>query len=216
MGKGVVLASTVRVEGLDLGAAAEKLHLKHPLTGNAHVEADLWGHGRSVAELIAGLKGDITLSVRDGTVAHDYLESLDKDLAARAAFSLLDLLNRGTSAVQVDCFAGRFQVRDGMARSTVLAFDMPNMRVVGEGTVNLGNGALAFSFHPDFKDTGSLNALIQAGLSLTEPAMQFKLIGTLEKPKLVMDPGRALTVMVKSPGNGASQVPRGNWCSVLR
>lgn len=216
MGKGVVLASTVGVEGLDLGAAAEKLHLKHPLTGKAHVEADLDGHGRSVAELIAGLRGDITLSVRDGTVAHDYLESLDKDLAARAAFSLLDFLNRGTSAVQVDCFAGRFQVRDGMARSTVLAFDTPNMRVVGEGTANLGSGALAFSFQPDFKDTGSLNALIQAGLSLTEPAMQFKLVGTLEKPKLVMDPGRTLTAMVESLGNGASQVPRGNWCSVLR
>lgn len=216
LGKGVALASAFRVEGLDIGAAAEKLQLKHPLTGKAHVEADLGTHGRSLAELIERLEGNITLSVRDGTVARDYLESIDKDLAARAAFSLLDILNRGTSSVQVDCFAGRFQVRDGIARSTVLAFDTPNMRVVGEGTANLGSGALAFSLQPDFKDTGSLNALIQAGLSLTEPAMQFKLIGTLEKPKLVMAPSRILAAMVESLGNGASQVPRGNWCSVLR
>ena len=118
--------------------------------------------------------------------------------------------------MQVDCFVSRFKVRDGMARSRVLAFDTPNMRVVGEGTANLGSGALAFSFQPGFKDTGSLNALIKAGLSLTEPAMRFKLIGTLEKPKLVMDPGRTLTAMVESLGNGASQGPSGNWCSALK
>jgi hypothetical protein len=90
------------------------------------------------------------------------------------------------------------------------------MRVVGEGTVNLGSGALAFSLQPDFKDTGSLNALIQAGLSLTEPAMQFKLIGTLEKPKLVMDPGRTLTAMVESLGSEVSQGRSGHWCRALR
>ncbi|MGD9687869.1 MAG: AsmA family protein [Desulfobacter sp.] len=75
--KGVALASAFKVEGLDVGAAAEKLHLKHPLTGKASVEADLEGHGRSAAELIERLKGEVTLSVRDGTVAHHYLESLD-------------------------------------------------------------------------------------------------------------------------------------------
>jgi uncharacterized protein involved in outer membrane biogenesis len=189
-GKAALMEAELKVDRLDLGKMLKDLEVTEALEGNLDVDVGVKGSGRSVAALMAGLDGETSVVMGKGSVDNKYIGLLGTDLSS-GVLRLLNPFQEGEKHTVINCFVSRFDIKDGLAKSTALVFDTSSMTVVGKGNVNLKTEKLDLSIKPAPKE-GIAGTV---GLSLTELAKPFKLGGTLAKPSLKIDPAQtALTI----------------------
>jgi hypothetical protein len=202
-GKEVALTTAIKIDQLDLGLMLKEFDVSDILDGNIDANINLKSRGQSVATLMGRLDGDIIVVMDNGRIQNKHIDLLGGDLSS-GLFRLLNPSKEKADFTDINCFVSRFDIKGGLAESTVLVLDTDLMSVVGEGDIDLKTEKLNFSLKPlPKKGIGNLS------LSLGELTEPFKLGGTLAKPTLVIDPTQTAIAIGKAVGGVALFGPAG-------
>ncbi|MGE5493073.1 MAG: AsmA-like C-terminal region-containing protein [Actinomycetota bacterium] len=106
-------------------------------TGTLLGRAKLVGEGKSTAEVLSSLDGEITLSVRNGSLSHLVIEVLGLDLAQG-----LGVVLRGDEDLPMQCAVMDLHAKNGVIAPKVALIDTPVTLVLADGTVNLSRESL--------------------------------------------------------------------------
>ena len=158
-------AANLALRGLDLERVWTDM--QQPNVGRINGRIDLQGRGNSVAEMFATADGEVQLAMGSGRFSNLLLELAGLDVAESLKF----LLGKDKT-VQLRCAYGDFTVEDGRLATQALVFDTSDTVMFGDGSVDLGEEALALELRPQPKDFSPLS--LRGPLEVT---------GTLKDPK---------------------------------
>ncbi|MGW8324541.1 MAG: AsmA family protein, partial [Desulfobacterales bacterium] len=176
----------MNIKQMDLGEMLKKLKMAQSLEGILDFDIDIQGQGKSVAEIMAGLNGDMVASLGKGKISTGYLNFLSADIAS-TLMSILNPFDEKVDSAQINCAVCDFNIINGIAKSDVIMVDDPIKTLFSKGTINLKTEGLDFRIetHPKegigTKDTGKVS------ISLSKITKPFKLGGTLANPLLELD-----------------------------
>ena len=107
------------------------------VSGQLNGRATLEGQGRSTAEILATLKGQVHTELRDGAVSHLLIEAGGLDLAQG-----LGVMLKGDDALPLQCAVADLAIDGGVLRPRVMVLDTTDSTVWLEGSVSLATEAL--------------------------------------------------------------------------
>lgn len=107
------------------------------VTGTLNGKTRLNGTGRSTAQLLASLNGDVAMHIRDGSLSHLIVEVLGLDIAQG-----IGVLIRGDESLAMQCAVLDLQARQGVVSPRVAVVDTPVTLVLIDGKVNLAKEQL--------------------------------------------------------------------------
>ncbi len=196
--KGVVVATALEIDNSDLGRMLKDLKVADVLEGKVDMDVNIRAYGRSVASLMAGLNGKITLVMENGRMNNTYIDMLGADVGS----SLGKLLDSSSERdyTELNCFVCRFDVKQGLAESTVLVVDTKATSLVGDGEIDLKTEKLNLAMRSYPKRGFGISGLGKLSLSIGEFAKPLKLGGTLRNPAFVMDPSQTIITVGKAFG----------------
>jgi uncharacterized protein involved in outer membrane biogenesis len=177
---------TADVKRMNLGEMLKKLEIAQALEGILDLDINLKGQGKSVAELMAGLNGDVVASLGDGKLPTGYLGFFSADITS-TLMKIINPFGKKIDSAQINCAVCDFNIKNGIAKSDIIVVDDPQKTLFSKGKINLKTEALDLKIetHPKegigTKDTGKLSISLS---SITKP---FKLGGTLANPSLEID-----------------------------
>lgn len=150
---------------------AEAEHKHGYISGTLSGHARLHGTGRSTAQMLASLDGDMQLWVRSGRISHFLVEVVGLDVAQG-----LGMLVRGDDTLPMTCAVGAFEVRDGNVRSQAIVIDTRDSTLSGTGTVSLANERLDLVFRSQPKDISplTLRTPISIGGTFADPDVRLE------------------------------------------
>jgi len=153
---------------LDLGALLKQLEATDLLTGSLNMSVSAKGQGKTPRALMASLNGKTEVIMDEGTIASQYVELLAADLLKALLPS-----GKGDGKTPINCMVSRFDIKDGLATSSGLLFDTPNMTISGGGTVDLRTEKLDIQVKPEPKEKSliSLSTAIDLGGTLKSPSV---------------------------------------------
>lgn len=166
---------------LEASARRVKLHqllpklpeLKQATIGEINASTKLTAKGNSVATLLAHSNGELKMLVNDGTVSKLLLEQMGLNIGNIVLTKLF-----GDKPVHLNCLAGDFAVRDGLAQTRYFLADTEDATVRIQGTVNLASENIDLTLKPDSK-----------GLRIISLRAPIYVRGTLKQPDVDIDKG---------------------------
>lgn len=193
-----MVATMLRIDNSDLGRMLKDLKITDILEGKVDVDVNIRTHGRSVAALMAGLNGKITLIMENGRMNNTYIDMLGADVGS----SLGKLLDSSSEEdyTELNCFVCRFDIKQGLADSTVLVIDTKATTLIGDGEIDLKTEKLNLTMRSYPKRGVGISGLGKLSLSIGEFAKPLKLGGTLRNPAFVMDPSQTIITIGKAFG----------------
>ena len=102
------------------------------VTGKLDALVKVKGTGRSTAEILASLDGDIRMHVREGAISNLAVEAMGIDVA-----QALGMLIMGDKALQIQCNVADFDVVKGVARPKIFVINTIDSTVWVDGFVSL-------------------------------------------------------------------------------
>ena len=143
--------------------------------GKIHFLADLNGRGDSIAEIMAGLNGQLEFNIRETTLKKSYMTEFGKGL-----FSSINPLGSKEETTELICAIVLFDIKDGIADADrKIAAQMTDVTWFGSGKINLKTEKIDFGANPiprkRLLHMGNYAELVYVG-------------GTLAQPKLQIDP----------------------------
>ncbi|WP_342117471.1 AsmA family protein [Pseudoduganella sp. OTU4001] len=147
--------------------------LKQATIGEINASAKLTAKGNSVATLLAHANGELKTLVNDGTVSKLLLEQMGLNIGNIVLTKLF-----GDKPVHLNCLAGDFGVRNGLAQTRYFIADTQDATVRINGTVNLANEKIDLTLKPDSK-----------GLRIISLRAPIYVRGTLKQPDVDIDKG---------------------------
>jgi uncharacterized protein involved in outer membrane biogenesis len=180
--------SQVRIEQwlqLDRGAGKPP-YLSGRLDGRARLE----GRGRSTAQILASLNGDLRGRLRDGSLSHLIVEAAGLDLA-----QAIGVFVRGDDPLPLDCALADLKVERGTATPRVMVVDTRDSVVWIEGGVSLADERLDLRARVSPRDFSplALRTPIQVRGTLSAPEV------SLQKGPLVRKLGLAGALALVNP-----------------
>jgi uncharacterized protein involved in outer membrane biogenesis len=136
------------IENLDLARMFPKLDQQRAAAGKLFGRLELDAAGHSIATFAGSANGGVTLMVNGGHISALLLEIAGLD----AGESLALLLTRGDQPVPLRCAIADFDLNNGEAKSKLAVVDTEDTMFIVQGTVNLGEEALALKVTPQPKD----------------------------------------------------------------
>jgi len=176
-GKQALWTADMRLLGVDL---AQWLRIKRKgdsppyLTGKLDALVKVKGAGRSTAEILASLDGDLRMHMRDAAVSHLVVEAAGIDVA-----QALGMLVKGDDALPIQCNVADLDVVKGVARPKVFVVNTRDSTIWIDGTVSFRDESLDLRFVVSPKDFSPL--------TLRTPV---RVRGTLGKPAVSLELGR--------------------------
>ena len=176
-GKEALWTADMRLLGVDL---AQWLRIKRKgdappyLSGKLDALVKVKGSGRSAAEILASLDGDLRMHMRDG-----------RDLAPRRRSGGLDvaqalgMMVKGDDALPIQCNVADLDIVKGVARPKVFVVNTRDSTIWIDGTVSLRDESLDLRFVVSPKDFSPL--------TLRTPV---RVRGTLGKPAVSLELGK--------------------------
>ncbi|MBW2643301.1 MAG: AsmA family protein, partial [Deltaproteobacteria bacterium] len=198
-GKAAQMATALKIDQYELGSMLKKLGINDSLHGNVDIELNLKGRGNSIAELMSGLNGKTMVIMGDGRINQNAVKLLGSDLSS-GLLQLFNPLKKEEKYTKINCFAGGFDIKNGLAQSTVLAMDTSQVSVVGYGKIDLKTEEIDLSFKPSPKKGIGIDSLAKFTLSFGELTKTLKLKGTLSNPSLSVDPTGSIITLGKAVG----------------
>jgi len=107
------------------------------VTGNLVGRASLKGQGRSTAQILGSIDGNITTSLRHGRVSHLAIEAAGLDIA-----QALGVFVKGDDLLPVSCAFADMQAEQGVLRPRALVIETTDSTVWADGSVSLKGEAL--------------------------------------------------------------------------
>lgn len=147
--------------------------LKQATIGEINAATKLTAKGNSVATLLAQSNGELKTLVNDGTVSKLLLEQMGLNIGNIVLTKLF-----GDKPVHLNCLAGDFAVRDGLAQTRYFIVDTDDATVRIHGAVNLASEKIDLTLKPDSK-----------GLRIISLRAPIYVRGTLKQPDVDIDKG---------------------------
>lgn len=144
------------------------------LSGKLDALVKVKGSGRSTAEILASLDGDVRMHLRDAAISHLVVEAVGIDVA-----EALGMLLKGDDALPIECNVADLDVVKGVARPKVFVLDTKVSTVWIDGTVSLRDEGLDLRAVVSPKDFSPL--------ALRTP---IHVRGTLGKPTVSLELGK--------------------------
>ena len=162
------------------------------------------GIGNSLHELMASLNGKVALRQDAGRVRDLGGSRLFGDLALEI-IRILNPLRTAQQYTTLECAIYSIDIKDGVATIENLAIQSDKLTIVTRGSVNFGSEQLNFSVQATPREG--------LGISIGGVANSFlKLGGTLQSPKLQLDPtGSVATTGAAVATGGLSLLAKGLW-----
>ncbi len=192
-GKQAKWTADLRLLSVDL---AQWLQLKRGensppyLSGKLDAQIVVAGSGRSSAEILASLGGDMRMHVRDAAISHLLVEAAGVDLAQ--AFGIVV---KGDDALPILCNVADFSVDNGMVRPKVFVVNTRDSTIWLDGTASLRTEVLDVRAVVSPKDFSllSLRTPVHVRGTLSKPAV------SLEVGKLAGKAGAAALLALLNP-----------------
>ena len=207
-GKDAQMATALKIDQYQLGSMLKKLGISDSVHGDMDIKLDLKGRGNTIAELMSGLNGKIMMVIGEGRINQNAVKLLGTDLSV-GLLQLLNPMKKEEKYTKINCFAGGFDINDGLAQSSALVLDTSQVRVFGFGKINLKTEEIDLSLKPTPQKGVGINGLAKLSLSLGELTKSLKLKGTLSKPSLSIDPTGSIITLGKAIGGVALFGPFG-------
>jgi hypothetical protein len=198
-GEIAALEMEMKVDKLALGPMMRELGVEKTLEGTLDAKLNVNATGGSIAELMAGLRGDTIMVMGEGRIDNKYIEFLGADLSS-SIFRLINPFKHKTNYTEVNCFVSRFDIKDGLANCTALVLDTKQTTIIGDGEIDFKSERLNISFKPSPKKGFGVSGLARISFSLSKLTKPFKLGGTLANPSLAVDPTQAAITLGKLAG----------------
>ena len=204
----------VRIENMDIARMFEEMELQIHGEGDVDFFLDLHCRGRSVAEFMASLDGYLTLSMGEGRINRNYLKYLGI-FRINLISTMMNIIQipagqkRQDGASAINCFAMRFDAKDGKADLTALVLDRPNICIVGSGRIDLADESLDIYVNPIAKEGFGAEGLAKVNLSLSELTRAFRLGGTLANPRVSLNTEKTFFTIGKAIGGTVLFGPAG-------
>ena len=139
-GERALWTADLRLLGLNL---AQWLRLKRKgdappyVSGKLDALVKVKGSGRSTAEILSSLDGDIRMHIRDGAISHLAVEVGGLDVA-----QALGMVVKGDEALPILCNVADLDVAKGVARPKVIVVNTRDSTIWIDGTVSLRDESL--------------------------------------------------------------------------
>jgi len=165
----------LRMLGLNL---AQWLRLKRKgdappyVSGKLDALLKVKGSGRSTAEILSSLEGDIRMHIRDGAVSHLAVEVGGLDVA-----QALGMVVKGDEALPILCNVADLDVEKGIARPKVMVVNTRDSTIWIDGTVSLRDESLDLRAVVSPKDISplTLRTPIHVKGTFAKPAVSLEL-----------------------------------------
>ena len=201
-GKEALWTADMRLLGVNL---AQWLRIKRKgdappyLSGKLDALVKVKGSGRSTAEILASLDGDLRMHMRDAAVSHLAVEAAGLDLA-----QALGMLVKGDDALPIQCNVADLDIVKGVARPKVFVVNTRDSTIWIDGTVSFRDESLDLRFVVSPKDFSplTLRTPVRVRGTLGKPAV------SLELGKLVGKAGAAGLLASAQPAGGDHPVHR--------
>ena len=160
------------------------------VSGQLQGHATLQGSGRSTAEILATLQGDVAATVDHGTLSHLLIEMGGLDLAES-----LGVYVKGDNALVLDCALADLAVQGGTVTPRLLVLDTSDSTIWVDGTLSLATEQLDLRAVVAPKDFSvlTLRAPLHIRGSLAHPTV------ALEKGPVGLKLGSALLLGLLNP-----------------
>jgi hypothetical protein len=135
------------------------------------MDMKLMSSGVSAHELAANLEGDIYVLLKNGKIRNNLLNLIFVDVVGWTFNKAV-----GAKYAKIECGVADYTVKQGIINTNALYLDTPNIAVAGEGTVDLGNETIHYTFLPNKKT------------KLIHKADPVKIGGTLSNPSVSVIP----------------------------
>jgi uncharacterized protein involved in outer membrane biogenesis len=198
-GESAALEMEIKIDKVALGPMLKELGVERTLEGTLDLKLNVNATGGSIAELMAGLRGDTIMVMGEGRIDNKHIQFLDADLSS-SIFRLINPFKHKTNHTEVNCFVSRFDIEDGLADCTALVLDTKQTTVIGGGEIDLKSERLNISFKPSPKKGVDVSGWGRISFSLSKLTNPFKLGGTLANPSLAVDPTQTAITLGKLAG----------------
>ena len=192
------LTMALKMDQLDLGPMLDELGYKRTMEGTLDAVITLAGSGNSLADLVAGLNGRISVVMKDGQVANKHFYVL-QNILGTDVLRLINPFKKEETQTKVNCFINDIKIKDGLAECNLL-LDTDQTSIFGVGDVDLRTEKLNLGIKPVPKKGYGLANVGTVGFSLKELSQPFLLSGTLAHPSLALDPTQAVFSLGKMAG----------------
>jgi AsmA family protein len=174
------------VKQINLGEMLKKLGMTQALEGMLDLDINLNGHGKSVAEIMAGLNGDVIASLGEGKIPTGLLNLITSDIGSML-ISIINPFGKKIDNARINCAVIDFNIKNGIAKSDIIMVDDPHKTLISNGTVNLKTEELDFRVETNPKGGIGTQDTAKLSISLSKITKPFKLGGTLANPSLKID-----------------------------
>jgi uncharacterized protein involved in outer membrane biogenesis len=207
-------AFRLKISRLDLGLMLEELGRTPFIDGTLNADMEAGGRGSSVAQLMAGLDGRISVVVGEGRLDNKYVDRVGGGLT-RQFIELIHPFKKTQPSSKLNCLLSQFDIEDGLAKSKALVVDTTETTLLGKGQINLKTEKLnlAFGFSP--KKGVGIKGVGKVTISLGKLANTVKLGGTLANPSLAANPKGTSVTIGKVIGGMALLGPLGAAAALL-
>lgn len=175
----------LNMDQFEIGPMLDKLGYKRKIEGTLTSKISLYGQGRSVAEVMAGLNGSTFIMVNDGQVAGNYLNRLEMILGGQF-LRLLNPFQAKVDYAKVNCHTSLIQIDDGNADFHSL-LDTEQTSIYSLGKINLKTEKLSIRIKPNPKKGFGHSSIGTVSVNFSELSRTMKLSGTLANPSLGLD-----------------------------
>lgn len=136
------------------------------VSGKLKGQASLAGQGRSTAEILASLKGQVRTELLGGSISHLVIEVAGLDLAQS-----LGVMFKGDDALPVSCAVADFAADQGLLRSRLMVLDTSDSTVWVDGNLSMVSEQLDLRavVSPKDKSPLALRAPLRVGGSFASP-----------------------------------------------
>jgi AsmA protein len=169
--------------GIDVAPLLRDLAKIERISGHGTVTSKLTARGRTSEQVLKSLNGHVAAELADGAV-----DGIDLWFEVKRALALIQqqTLPAGDSSgrTKFDTFKASADLKDGVASSRDLTIVSQNLRVSGQGTVNLANDAISYQAKATvLKEAPAAHAA--AGAVLAD--IPLTITGTLTSPQVRPD-----------------------------
>ena len=185
-------AGSGKIDALDTNIILKNFQLsnlpefKDKVSGvNTDLEIKAKGAGASVAEIMAGLNGNVLLTAGEGEITSDELDMVDANIFV-TTLNFLNPFSAKDKTRKLLCGVINFDINDGIAKTDKgIALSMQRMDIVGSGIIDLKTEKLNIAIKPRTKglgiSTGNLAELVKISGTLAEPGIAPDTIAALKK-----------------------------------
>ena len=114
--------------------------------GELNGDADISGHGNSVARLLGSANGNLKMLINDGAISRELMELAGLNVGNYVVGKIF-----GDKEVKINCAAADFDIKTGLATTRLFVFDTENAIIYIDGTANMATEQLDLTITPESK-----------------------------------------------------------------